>query len=73
MKTSELQKSLFQFAKDADRINAELRNVPLPIGQTDNDKSLIGAIRELQPYLSLTARRAEYLASCLKVVEERNT
>lgn len=63
-----LQKKLFEFARNADQLNSELRETPMPIGKTtDADLSLIAANNELQPYLSQIARKAEYLASCFGV------
>lgn len=66
---TDLQKKLFEFARTADHLNAELRKVPMPVGPTtDGERSLIVANHELQPYLSQIARKAENLASCLEVV-----
>lgn len=66
---TELQRKLFDFARSADQINSELRELSMPVGDTtDADRSLIAANHDFQPYLSQIARKAEYLASCLGVV-----
>ena len=52
----ELQHELFEFAKRADHLNQELRQIP--VGQPE-----IEAIFSLQGYLSVIARKAEYVAS----------
>lgn len=52
----QLQKELFEFAKSADHLNQALRSVP-------TEHSDIRTIFELQGYLSVIARKAEYVAS----------
>lgn len=59
-----LSRELFRFEREADRLNAELRK--LSTGSPDTK-----AIFELQTYLSLIARKAAYVASCLNVAAEQ--
>jgi hypothetical protein len=59
-----VSKSLFSFAHEADRLNAELAKQP-------TESPDIKAIFELQAYLRLISRKAEYVASCLNVAAEQ--
>lgn len=68
-----LSKKLFDFARAADEINAELNKLCTPAKLTEEDRSLIAAQRDLQPFLSLMARKAERLASCLNVAEQEKS
>lgn len=52
----QLQKALFEFAKSADHLNQELRQVP-------SDAPDIKAVFELQDYLAVIARKAEHVAA----------
>lgn len=69
-KEDSLPSQLFDFARTADHINAALRNLSCD-NLTDDDRSLIAASDELRPYLSIMARKAERVASCLRVVAEQ--
>ncbi len=53
-----LSRELFSFEREADRLNQELRKAATESPDTK-------AIFELQQYLSLIARKAAYVASCL--------
>lgn len=55
-----LSRSLFQFEREADRLNAELQNL-------STESPDIKAIFELRGYLSVIARKAALVASCLNV------
>jgi hypothetical protein len=68
-----LSKSLFSFAREADRLNTELRTHVMPEKLTDDDRALIAANSELRDYLSLIARRAEGVASRLNVAAEHKS
>jgi hypothetical protein len=66
-----LSKALFSFAREADRLNTELRTLPMPEKLTEDNRALIAANSELRDYLSLIARRAENVASRLNVAAEQ--
>jgi hypothetical protein len=59
-----LSRALFSLEREANRLNVELR--ALPTASPD-----IKAIFELRDYLSLIARKAAYVASCLNVAAEQ--
>lgn len=54
---TDLQKALFQFQKDSDHLNAELRN------REDADDP---SIAELRTYLGVIGRKAGYVATLVK-------
>jgi hypothetical protein len=53
---NDLQKALFEFARNADHLNQELRQLP-------STHPEIETIFSLQDYLSVIARKAERVAS----------
>ena len=52
----QLQKALFEFAKSANHLNQELRQVP-------SSSPNIASVFDLQDYLSVIARKAEHVAA----------
>lgn len=59
-----ISRQLSRFEREADRLNQELRKAATESPDTK-------AIFELQQYLSLIARKAAYVASCLNVDVEQ--
>ena len=65
-----LQKELFSFAKAADHLNSELRNLPLPEQINADDLANFRITADLRDYLSMISRKAEYVAAVCVVKTE---
>ncbi|HEY2497301.1 MAG TPA: hypothetical protein VGK24_09550 [Candidatus Angelobacter sp.] len=68
---SDISRRLDEFAKIADQLNSVLREIPMPEELTDDAKGLIHASGELCEYLSLIARKAENVASRIRMEKSR--